>query len=68
MTPACGRPLTVDELERWVAAGAHWRPVQIGDARAIVDLCQCTGETVERREAIDAAVIEYVRDHAAERD
>jgi hypothetical protein len=32
----------------------------------IVDLCQCTGELVERRAAIDPEVIAYVRDHAAD--
>lgn len=58
----------VDELERWVAAGAHWRLVEIRDARAIVDLCQCTGERVERRESADHGVIEYVRTHARESD
>jgi hypothetical protein len=32
----------------------------------IVDLCQCTGELVERREAVDPEVVAYVRAHAAD--
>jgi hypothetical protein len=58
------RPLGVEELERWVLFGATWRLVQITDSRAIVDLCQCTGELVERRVASDPVVLEYLR-HAA---
>jgi hypothetical protein len=61
-----GRPLTIAELEQWVAFGARWRPQRIGDEQAIVDLCQCTGEFVERREAVDPEVIAYVRAHAAD--
>lgn len=59
------RPLKITELEQWVAAGARWRPVQIGDDLAIVDLCQCSGEVVERRRAIDPEVIGYLRAHAS---
>jgi hypothetical protein len=61
------RPVTIDELERWVAAGANWRAVELTEARAVVDLCQCTGELVERRETADAATIAYLRTHPAER-
>ncbi len=57
------RPVTIDELERWVAAGANWRAVELTGERAVVDLCQCTGELVERRETADAATIAYLRAH-----
>jgi hypothetical protein len=60
------RPLTIAELEQWVAFGARWRPQRIGEDRAIVDLCQCTGELVERRIAVDPEVIAYVRAHGAD--
>jgi hypothetical protein len=60
------RPLTIAELEQWVAFGARWRPEQIGEERAIIDLCQCTGELVERRTAVDPEVIAYVRAHGAD--
>ncbi len=57
------RRLTVDELERWVWFGATWRLVEISERRVIVDLCQCTGELVERRGSSDPAVLDYVRRH-----
>lgn len=62
------RPLTIAELEQWVTFGAWWRARQIGETQVIVDLCQCTGEFVERRESIDPEVIAYVRAHAAEQE
>jgi hypothetical protein len=58
------RPLTVAELEQWTAFGARWRPERFEAERVIVELCQCTGEPVERRVAVDPDVIAYVRDHA----
>lgn len=57
------RQLTVEELERWLVFGATWRLVEISDCRAVVDLCQCTGELVERRGASDPMVVEYLRSH-----
>ena len=56
-------PLTVEELERWVTFGATWRVVQISDGRAIVDMCQCTGELAEQRASNDPIVLEYLRTH-----
>ena len=52
--------LTVEQLERWVLSGAHWRVVAISNEHAVVDLCACTGELVERRRSDDPAVIEYL--------
>jgi hypothetical protein len=57
------RPLTVEELERWASFGASWRVVEISDRRAVVDLCQCTGELVERRGSSDPMVLEYLLSH-----
>lgn len=54
-------PLTIAALERWVLFGAIWRIAEISGRHAIVDLCTCTGELVERRESNDATVIEYLR-------
>lgn len=68
MSADAGRPLTIDELERWVAFGARWRPVQIGDGQAVVELCQCTGELVELRATSDARTIAYLRDNAPDGD
>jgi hypothetical protein len=53
--------LTIDALERWVLFGAQWRTVELSGERAVVDLCTCTGEPVERLESEDPAVIGYVR-------
>jgi hypothetical protein len=58
--------LTIDALERWVLFGAQWRIVELSSERAVVDLCTCTGQPVERLESDDAAVIGYVR--PAQRD
>jgi hypothetical protein len=55
-------PLTIPALERWLLFGATWRVVEISAQHATVDLCACTGETVERREAYDPAVIAYLRE------
>jgi hypothetical protein len=53
--------LSIDALERWVLFGAYWRVVDLSDERAVVDLCTCTGELVERLESDDRALISYVR-------
>lgn len=55
------QPLTIDDLERWADAGAQWRVVSLSDEQAIVDLCACTGEPVERRESEDPTLIGYLR-------
>jgi hypothetical protein len=55
------KSLTIDELERWVLFGADWRLVELSDERAIVDLCACSGELIERRQADDPALIGYLR-------
>jgi len=52
--------LTTDGLERWVLFGAQWRIVELSDDHAVVDLCACTGERVERVETHDPAVIGYL--------
>jgi hypothetical protein len=59
-----GSPLTIDEVERWVAFGATWRLVNISDQAAVVDMCQCTGAPVDRRVATDPVVLEYLRNHS----
>jgi hypothetical protein len=46
-----------------VVFGARWRLVEITDRRAVVDLCQCTGELEEQRESSDPLVLEYLRSH-----
>lgn len=53
-----GRPLTLSELNHWLEFGGTCRRVSVGSDRAIVDLCTCTGELVERREAFEPPVLE----------
>jgi hypothetical protein len=53
--------LTIDSLERWVLFGAHWRVVDISNEQAVVDLCTCMGEPLERLQTNDPAVIGYLR-------
>jgi hypothetical protein len=53
--------LTVDALERWALFGAQWRIVDLSGESAVVDLCTCTGELVERLESDDPTVIRYLR-------
>jgi hypothetical protein len=55
------RLASIDELERWVLSGGHWRVVDISRERAVVELCSCTGEAMERLEAADPKVIRYLR-------
>lgn len=51
----------VAELERWADHGALWRVVHVSERRAIVDLCTCYGEPVERLESDERELIEYLR-------
>ncbi len=55
------QPVRIDDLESWVLSGAHWRVVDISGERAVVDICTCTGEPMERVESADPAVIGYLR-------
>ncbi len=52
--------LTVEMLEDWVRAGAHWRVLHHGERHAVVELQQCTGVPVERLETDDPAVVAYL--------
>ncbi|MFL5887231.1 MAG: hypothetical protein ACJ77M_19350 [Thermoleophilaceae bacterium] len=52
----------VDVLRRWEEHGAEWRVVHVSDEAAIVDLCTCYGEPVERLESRDPELISYVRE------
>jgi hypothetical protein len=60
--------VSIEDLERWVIAGAHWRVVDISRDHAVVDMCSCTGEPMERVESDDPAVIGYLRTAHSELD
>ncbi len=55
------QPVTIADLESWVLSGAHWRVLDISDEHAVVDMCACTGEPMERLASADPAVISYLR-------
>jgi hypothetical protein len=56
----------IDTLTRWEDAGAVWRAVHVSDALAIVDLCTCTGEPVDRLESDDPELIRFIRERDGE--
>lgn len=60
------RQSTVRELEDWERNGAVWQPVEIYSGKAVVDLCSCSGELMERVESEDPAFIDFVRAHRDE--
>jgi hypothetical protein len=60
--------LTIDALERWVLFGAQLRIVELTEERAVVELCACTGEPVERLESDDPGLIGYLRTAQGESD
>ncbi len=55
----------VETLRRWADHGAVWRLVHMSDKRAVVDLCTCYGEPVERLESGDERLIAFLRDERA---
>jgi hypothetical protein len=55
--------VTIEDLERWTDHGAVWRAVEVTDQRAVIDLCSCTGEAMERVQSDAPEVIEFVRAH-----
>jgi hypothetical protein len=60
--------VTVEDLESWVLSGAHWRVVDISNEHAVVDMCTCTGEQMERVESHDPTVLGYLRTAHSEWD
>ena len=55
----------IDVLKRWEDNGAVWRAVHVSDAKAIVDLCTCDGQPVERLQSADPELIAFLRQHPA---
>ncbi len=60
------RSATIEDLQRWEDHGATWRPVELTDERAVVELCTCYGEPVDLVQSEDPEVIEFVRRHPRE--
>jgi hypothetical protein len=56
-------PVTIADLERWEENGAVWRAYEVTDERALIDLCSCTGEPMDRVQSEAPELIEFVRAH-----
>lgn len=60
------RQATIGELRDWELNGAVWRPVEILADRAVVDLCSCSGELMDRVESTDPEFIAFVSERRGE--
>jgi hypothetical protein len=47
-------------LERWRDSGGDYRVVELSEERAIVDLCTCHGEPMDRLDSADPSLIAYL--------
>jgi len=51
----------VSVLQRWKNHGADYRVLHLSDDLAIVELCTCFGEPVDRLESGDPRLLRYLR-------
>jgi hypothetical protein len=58
--------VTVEVLKDWELNGATWRAVELTDRHAVIDLCSCTGERMDRVESDQPELIEYVQARGGE--
>jgi hypothetical protein len=58
--------ITAEDLERWTDNGAQWRPLEVSDELAVVELCTCYGEPVDVVRGRSPTLIAYVREHAGD--
>ena len=58
--------VTIDYLKDWELNGATWRAVELDDRHAVIDLCSCSGERMDRVESARRELIEYVRARGGE--
>jgi hypothetical protein len=56
----------VERLHHWEASGGTARVVRLGDGEAVVDLCACTGEPMERLTSGDADLIALLSERTGE--
>jgi hypothetical protein len=59
------RAATIAELRDWEQSGAVWQAVEVTPERAVVDLCTCSGEPMDRVQSEDPRFIEFVQMHMA---
>jgi fatty-acyl-CoA synthase len=56
------RQSPLDTLRQWELNGGTWRVVERSGTGAVVDLCTCTGEPMERLSSSDPALLAYLSD------
>jgi hypothetical protein len=61
MTPDTHGQHLLENVENWTLSGGSWRIASISKERAVVELCACTGEAMERLESDDPTVIARLR-------
>jgi hypothetical protein len=52
-------------LERWCNQGAGYRVLHLSDEVAVVQLCTCFGEPVDRLESSDPRLLRYLRERGS---
>jgi hypothetical protein len=52
----------IETLLRWEEHGAIWRTASLSATEAVVDLCTCYGEPVDRVRFTDPGVLRYLAD------
>jgi hypothetical protein len=58
--------VTVEHLKDWELNGATWRAIELDDRHAVIDMCSCTGERMDRVQSDQPELIEYVRARGGE--
>lgn len=58
----------VEVLRRWEDHGALWRVEALTGDRAVVVMCTCHGEPVDRLESEDPALLRFLREREASTD
>lgn len=61
MTPDTHGQHLLENVENWTLSGGSWRIASISKERAVVELCACTGEPMQRLESDDPTVIARLR-------
>jgi hypothetical protein len=55
-------PISLEDLQRWEDHGATWRALEVGDERAVVQLCTCYGEPVDLVRGEAPELIAFIRE------
>jgi hypothetical protein len=56
----------VEVLRRWEDNGAIWQVEALTDEHAVVLMCTCYGEPVDRLESGDAGLLRFLRERLAD--